>query len=423
MLWITGFLPIPVSGILMIILFVITGVLSIEDAFSGLGEEIIWLITGVLIMGIAFEKTGLEKRLTYFLLSLAKGNLKMLLLFFIFSAFILTFFIPNGVARLTLMHSAANGITDQLALLGKRREVEAFYLAVVYAPYVTTTSLMTAASGSIYAVGLFSGKLNYEWNYIYWFLLMLPISIGSMLLLWKILCKEISPSSSEETILNDFFLEKRKSLDKIKPKEIKMLLLYGGVILLWATSFLHNLPLSIPALIGMISLFLPGISLIEWKDVKSSFDWGVLILFASGLALAVAFDKSGISLLLSNIAYKAADIVNPEFIPIILFIFIVLIRFVFTNFNASVAVVLPVVISFSLNLPFNSIWLTLLALVACSIAYVLPTQSFGSILIYSTGQVRMRDMGVVGLKLSIGIIVIALLSAYIFWPLMGLSIN
>jgi di/tricarboxylate transporter len=53
-----GILPIVVSAIIGCILMVITGCISLEEAYKGIDWKVIFLLAGVLTLGVAMEKTG-----------------------------------------------------------------------------------------------------------------------------------------------------------------------------------------------------------------------------------------------------------------------------------------------------------------------------------------------------------------------------
>ncbi|KMJ56398.1 hypothetical protein AB685_22235, partial [Bacillus sp. LL01] len=186
-LWVSRVIPASLTAICVIVLFAIFDVITFEQAASGLGNEIIWLVLSVLFMGLAVEKTNLDKRIAYSILSFSKGSVRVILLNLIVSAFLLTFLIPNAVGRLAVLMPIGKGIIDSMQKEAGENIGKSIMLIVTYAPYVTTVALLTGASGSIYATGLFESMVGYSWGYLNWMVVMIPLVLFVLLALWIIL--------------------------------------------------------------------------------------------------------------------------------------------------------------------------------------------------------------------------------------------
>lgn len=420
-LWITNAMPASVTGILIIVLFSLFGVLTFEEAASGLGNEIIWLVIAVLFMGIAVEKNSLDKRVSFFLLTLSKGNVKLTLFNLIMSAFILTFIIPNAVGRLSVLLPIGNGIIKSMEKEGGKNLGKAVMLIVTYAPYITTVAVLTGASGSIYATGLFESMLGYKWDYLDWLILMIPIIITVLIALWLNLIFLFPTDSANIRDGQKYFERERKSIGVMSLGEKKLLCLYSLLILLWVTRDYHHLSISLSAVIVLVMLFLPGINILNWKESIKKVDWGVPILFAAGFAIAMAFEVSGIVYLLSDLAMLHLQGLSIFSLALSMMIIFVLIRLSFTNFNAMVATLMPVSLTFAISTPFNPLWIGMVTLVASSTAYLLPTQAIGSMMTFSLGYYNNVDMLKVGGLLTIVIICTTLFFAFLYWPLVGLN--
>src|SRR5690554_894045 len=299
-LWATQLIPAPITSLIVVALASILGLLSLEEALGQLGNDIIWLIIAMLIMGVAVQKTLLDKRLAYQLLFLARGNTHLTLLGLIGISFVLTFFIPNAVGRVSVLLPIGIGIINHMERKSGKNYSKAIMLAITYAPYVSTIMVITAASGSIYAVGLFESMLDYHWSYLHWMIVMVPIAVIIIWLLWYMLIR-LFPSDVlviEEG--NDYFNEERAKLGRISTGEYKLMLLYVLLIVLWVTKELHHMPLTLSALIVVIILFLPGVQVIQWKEAMKEVDWGIPFIFTAGFILAEALVTSGFVVWLSS---------------------------------------------------------------------------------------------------------------------------
>ena len=81
--WITECIPLGMTGLLAPFIFVISGILRINQALPMFADPIIWIFISGFILAAAFQKWGLDKRIAYTLALLYKGNNPKMATFFI----------------------------------------------------------------------------------------------------------------------------------------------------------------------------------------------------------------------------------------------------------------------------------------------------------------------------------------------------
>jgi len=77
-LWITEPIPLPVSGLLIMIIQPIVGVMPAGEVFSSFGNQAVFFLIGAFILAGALEKHGLHKRIALKFLSYLKKALNFL---------------------------------------------------------------------------------------------------------------------------------------------------------------------------------------------------------------------------------------------------------------------------------------------------------------------------------------------------------
>ena len=75
--------PLGMTGLLAPFIFVISGILSINQALPMFSDPIIWIFVSGFILAAAFQKWGLDKRIAYTVALLYKGNNPKMATFFI----------------------------------------------------------------------------------------------------------------------------------------------------------------------------------------------------------------------------------------------------------------------------------------------------------------------------------------------------
>jgi sodium-dependent dicarboxylate transporter 2/3/5 len=421
-LWLTNVIPRAVTSMLVIALPALTGILTFEEAASSFGREVIWLLIALLVMGIAIEKTGLDKRIVFTMLSWAKGNFKSTIFFLIIFAFTLNFFVPNAVARVVILLPISLGLIEAMAAGKDSNSAKLIMLTISFIPIITASGLLTGASGSIYAAGLFSSSLGFNFSYLYWFSLMMPIIVCVVATYWLI-APRLFPS--EVKVIpggKEYILEEKKKLGQISKGEIKLLALYIILIILWITEPLHHLSLSLSALCVAVVCFLPLIDLVKWNVVRRELDWGVPIVFSAGFTIADTLEKAGIVDWMAVLAGNYLQDFSPFVMALSIMILLLLIRIIFTNYTAMVASLLPVILAFAKVSPFNPLWLGMIAVLASNAGYLFPSQTVANMITLNKGYFSVRDYFVVGIFLTVSLITFSLLFAFFYWPLLGLDI-
>lgn len=421
-LWFTKVIPPAITSMVVVVLFPLFNILTFPESASSLGRDIIWLIIAMLAMGVAVEKTGLSKRIVYRLFSLAKGDMRHITLTLIMVAVILTFFIPNAIGRVTVLIPIALGIIKALEDQGGPNIAKSCMLIITYTPLICTVSLITGATGSIYAASLFESMLGFKWTYLYWMLVMFPTTMLILMMLWLILIWKFPVDKSNLEGSQVYFKQENDKLGPFSNAEKKLLLLYLFLILLWVTQGLHHIPISMAAVITVILLFLPGMNLVEWKSTMKEIDWGVPLLFAAGLTMATAFQEGGVVSWVTSIATTYLSDMSALLLAVSLMLSFVLIRVGFTNLSTTVASLMPVALTFAVGTPFNPVWVGMICVIASSLGFLFPSQSIGTMVTYSLGYFTSQDLFKVGTLLTFGAVLVTLLAAFYYWPLVGLAV-
>ncbi|MCB0595264.1 MAG: anion permease, partial [Phaeodactylibacter sp.] len=74
--WITDCIPLAVTSILPIVLFPLTGGLSLSETTASFGHRYIFLYIGGFILAIAIERWDLHKRISLLIIKVIGANLK-----------------------------------------------------------------------------------------------------------------------------------------------------------------------------------------------------------------------------------------------------------------------------------------------------------------------------------------------------------
>ncbi|MDV2887431.1 anion permease, partial [Alkalihalophilus pseudofirmus] len=174
-------------------------------------------------------------------------------------------------------------------------------LGVAFGGTVSGTAVMTAAIGNILTVELLKESVGIKITYIQWFTYTFPIWLMMIPVVWFTLLKWFPLTEDEKSFphVKEELEHKLEEVGKLNIKEKKCLAILLMIVALWFTEPLHGLHPSVPALIGVVLMALPGIGCTRWDNlVKINFD--TVLLMGVTLSLGYAFNKSGAAKLIGE---------------------------------------------------------------------------------------------------------------------------
>jgi len=248
-LWATEAVDHAVAGFIGVFLFWAMGVAEFDRAFSGFSNETPWFLLGAILIGTMANKSGMAQRIAYTLLTRIGTSYSRLLLAFIIVDFLMTFLVPSGIARVTILASIAVGTVQALGF-GNRSNVGRGLLIIVTYTAAIFDKMLIAGATSILARGIIEETGHVRVLYSQWFVAYLPCSIITILCCWRIILWLYPPEKPELAAEGREFLKaKLFGLGPWSFAEKKCALLTGVAVSLWMTDFIH--PLS-PSMVGLM---------------------------------------------------------------------------------------------------------------------------------------------------------------------------
>ncbi|MGB4428983.1 MAG: SLC13 family permease, partial [Thermacetogeniaceae bacterium] len=362
-LWATEKIPSAVTGLLIIVLLPLFNVINFSQTVSGFVDGSVWLLIGVFILSAAMNKTGLDRRIAYSLVIRGRANAKNLVYMSVMAAIILTFILPSAAARTALLVPILAGVIRTMSL-EKSNLAIVLLLSVTFASHTIAPSLLTSSLVTVYASSVLEKTLNYSFSYLDWFVLMFPAAFLSSILVAPILMKmfpieKVSIQEGMNTVESELL-----KLGRITKQEIKLIILFCLMFLLWVTNSVTHIPLGLSALTAGVLVFMPGIELIEWKEAVKKVDWGSIIIFGSSIGLAVALQETGTIKQLATLAFGVMGKLPFQFITAVILVFFMSIRFVFGSGLGYITVVIPLAIAIATVNDMNPVWIIMVSVAA-----------------------------------------------------------
>lgn len=411
-LWLTEAFNITVTSLMVPILAIGLNVLPTKAAFAPFSEPIIFMFFGGFVLAAVMNIQKLDLWIANHIIRLARGNLKLTVLYLFAATAGLSLFI-NNTAVAAMMLPLTLGILKKVDLKTNR----ALYVFVL---------LGVAFSASIGGIGTLTGSApnailasQLKITFSEWLFYGIPVAILLMIGMVFSLLVVLRPNFNVpfEISLEGIPLTSKRKITLAVFVIAAFFLVFGS----WLEPFIRSvLELSQPiknfdAVVAMTAVIILCIThTATWSEIQDRTEWGVLMLFGGGLVLGIVLKETGASKILAD------TIVNYIGVQLWLVMTLVLTAFIvflteFTSNTATAALMTPIFISVAEGLGLPPV--SLAAIVACSAscAFMLPIATPPNAIVFSTGYIKQSEMVKVGFILNIISTAVIGGLTYFFW--------
>lgn len=430
-------MPIGAIGLLAITIFAVlrpsgatSATESIKIALSELNSTLIWLIVIAFMIARGFIKTGLSKRIAYYLVKILGRNTLGLAYGLSVTDIALAPAIPSTTARAGgVIYPIAEALAINFNSNPKddsRNRIGTFLmLTISHINDITSAMFLTAFTGNLLAAKLVTSSLGITLGWGQWFIAAIAPCLASFIIIPLVIYFLTNPELKKTPEAPKLATEELKKMGPVTGKEIIM----GSTVILLLVFWIFGNKLDIDstttAFIGLTLLILTGV--LSWDDIKGEkAAWDTLIWFAALLMMAGQVNKLGVTKWLGNTIGNAIEGHLGEsswvLVIIILCTAYVYLHYFFASGNAHIAALFPVFLSVAIALGVPQM-IAIFALVIC-------TNYFGSItqfanarnpLLFAEGFVPVKTWWKVGFVCSVVNLIIVFTIGLLWWKMIGLG--
>jgi sodium-dependent dicarboxylate transporter 2/3/5 len=426
--WITEAIPIAVTAMLPIVLFPLTGALSLSDTTESFGHKYIFLYLGGFLLAIAIEKWSLHKRIALNIINLIGSNINTIILGFMVATGFMSMWISNtatsvmmlpiGMAVVSQFKKRDDGVTSDADFVGK-----ALMLAIAYSASIGGFATLIGTPPNLVLAGVLEETYGVKISFMDWMKIGLPISSLLMIACWYYLTRFAYKFEQKE------FPGGRKEiksmlgqLGKMTYEEKVVMWVFIGTALLWICrsmieKFIPAVDDTIIAMIaGTILFIIPAKNnarIIDWSEC-SNIPWGIILLFGGGMALAKGFSDTGLA---EWIALQMTQMQGLSLLVLIL-VLVTSVNFLteITSNLATTAMLLPVLAPMAFAFDLHPYMIMVSVTIAASCAFMLPVATPPNAVVFGSGYLRIPDMMRAGIWMNLMSIVVVTLFTYYLLP-------
>jgi sodium-dependent dicarboxylate transporter 2/3/5 len=419
--WIFEPIPIPATAMIPLGVFPLLGILDGKQVAQAYGDPLIILLMGGAMLSKAMEKSGAHRRLALYMVNLFGGDSqRRLVMGFMVASAALSMWVSNTATTLMLLPVAyavlqsvdSKGVNSQ----GHKKLAMPLFLGIAYAASIGGLGTPIGSPPNIIFLKIYGEATGSIPSFTQWMLWGLPVVI----LLLPLAALWITRNLDAAEPL------KIPQAGAWRTEEVRVLVIFSLTALAWITlrepfggwSQWLNVPSANYAAVALTSVVLmfilpngQGGKLLDWESA-STIHWGVLLLFAGGIAIAKAFAVTGIS------AAIGESLSGATRLSIIVLIAVVALTVTFlteiTSNTATTTLLMPILAAASLGAGFEPALLMLPAALSASCAFMLPVATAPNAIVFGTGEITVEQMVREGFALNlIGVAVIT--TVVYFW--------
>jgi sodium-dependent dicarboxylate transporter 2/3/5 len=419
-MWMTQVLDHGVAGILGCFLFWMFGIARFETAFAGFADTSAWFLFGAICFGLMGSKSGLARRMAYVVMASIGHSYPRLLLGLIVSDFLLTLIVPSGIARVVIMAAIAMGLVEAIGVEKRSNIARGMFIILVYQATIFDKMLIAGAA-SITARGAIEkfGQVDVLWSQ--WFLAYLPCDILVTFIAWRLTLWLYPPETVSLPGGAGFIKAARQQMGPWSPLEIRTAILMIVAIGLWITDFVHHIPAPMIGLGVGLAAILPGIGVLDTKDIKTINFLPIFFVAAAVSLSAVLVQTKALDTLTGTLfEWMKPHITGSWTSTLVLYWSAFLYHIVIGNEIAMLSTSLPILMTYAREHGIDPLTLGMIWTFGAG-PKIFIYESAVLVVGYSYGYFTNRDMLKVGALLSIVTAVILLLLVPLYWPLIGIG--
>ncbi len=359
--WVTRPVDITVTALLPGVINALFCIVPMEEVISQYASSSIILIFGSCLLTAPWSEIGLDRRISLKALSLIGPSMKSQITVWFLAAVVLSNMMPNVVVvaiftPIAVSMLAAAGYKD----IKKCEAATPILCAIAWGSQVGGAGTPLGGAMNITAISFIEDYTGKEFMYVDWITRMLPYTIiATVVVLVAMLVKPMEVNSLSGT--KEYFENCYAELGPMKKDEKVSLVLFIAAMLgsFFRPLYDDLLPGLVPAYLFLILGFLNFVIIsAEKKDVLLTWDkaqrevmWGMLLLFAGGLALGQILTGSGANDTIADLISSAN--LTGGFGTVLIFVIFACIVSEMTNSTVSAAVTLPIVIGVTEKMGLN----------------------------------------------------------------------
>jgi len=427
--WISEALPIAATALVPIVFFPVLGVMESGAVTVSYGANVIFLFMGGFFLAVTMEKWNLHRRIALKTIQLTGTSPPKMIFGFAVATFLLSMWVSNtatavmmvpiGVAVIT---SLTGGSSDPVQMKKETNFSKSLMLMIAYTSTIGGVTTIIATPANAIAVGILYSTFGVTVTFFEWMLIGLPFGVVMLLLVYFLLTKIMFRTGDLELMGGKSIIEAEYNKLGVMSSPEKRVLIIGALMVgSWIVrGFINIEALDLVtdtqiAIAGTLLLFLVpakrGERILDWNTALK-IPWGICLLFGGGIAIATAFEQTGLAYWVSE------NVSNIEGLTLFTMVLIAtaVVRSLteFVSNTATATLFIPIMGASAIALGLHPFATIIAVCLASSMCFMMPVATPPNAIAFSSGHMKIKDMIVAGFILSFFVIAL-IVAVVLYW--------
>ena len=401
-LFVTEIIPVAVTSIMGALVLGITGVLTPQEAFSGLSNSTVVLFAGMFVVGTAMLESGLATTFGSMVVKRVGTKEVPLMVSFMLLTMIMSAFASNTGTIACLMPMVL-GVCASAKI-----PATAILMSMAVAANAGGMMTMVGTPPNMFAVSALRDHGLEPFGFFEFAYVGFPVSIISLFFMVFIGRKLLPRHESDLGVIANSLTGSGSNYQRIMALLILIFVIYG---------LIFGIPGVSQAMVAMIGAVLCVLTRTSTeKQAYRGIDWVTIFLFAGMLPIAGALEKTGAGKL---IATAVIDLMGSHPSDTVMMAVLFLVSCGLTQFmsnTGTAALLIPIGISISEELHVSPYAVIMAVSIATSCAFATPVATPPNVMVMNPAGLHFIDFIKVGLPLCLIGFVVSVFIIPLVWP-------
>jgi DASS family divalent anion:Na+ symporter len=290
--------PYPLGAMAMLSMTIVAslGLLSIKDVLAGFSNPTIWMIACAFFISRGFIKTGFGRRVGYLFINKLGHSSLGLAYGLVMTDLIFAPAMPSTSARcggiITPLFRSISEAYESTPERGTERKIGAFLVQCIFQCNAITCAMFLTSMAGNPMIANFAKERGIEITWLGWASAAIVPGLLCLIIIPLVLYRFYPPELKKTPEMRALAAQKLKEMGPMSGKEITVLCVFIGLVVLWVLGDILKIDATLTALIGLCVLLLTNA--LSWDDVISEKEaWHTVIWFAILMTLAGQLNKLG----------------------------------------------------------------------------------------------------------------------------------
>lgn len=295
--WAVSILPDHLTALIFMLAAILLSIAPPEKVFAGFSSTAMWLIFSGLVFSMAFNVTGLDRRLSDYLGNHVNGSYVKLISGVVIISVLTGFLMPSSMGRAVLLVPIAMVIADSCGFLPGSKGRTGVALAAAFGCHVPTFAVLPANVPNMVLIGSAETIHGVSFSYTEYLLLHFPVLgiLKTLLIIVLLLLLFPDKPTARSATTADALSDPTKAA-----QQRRLMWVLGIALLFWFTDSIHHISPAWVGLAAAVFLLLPRVGLVDNKTFNDKMNFSLMVFIAGILALGTLISSTGLGQVLAS---------------------------------------------------------------------------------------------------------------------------